>query len=323
VILLSNLGLGLDYVLMALAPNLAWLFVGRVISGITSASISTSYAYIADVTPPEKRAASYGLLGAAFGMGFILGPAIGGVLGGIDPRLPFWVAAGFSLANTLYGVFVLPESLVPENRGTFSWRRANPVGSLMLLRSHPELFGLSLANFLVNLSHVVFPAVFVLYAGYRYGWNESAVGLTMATYGACSMVVQAGLVGRAVKKFGERSALLFGLLFGTAGLTIFGLAPTGMAFLAGIPVMALWGFAGPAAQGLMTRHVAPSEQGQLQGANASIMGIANLVGPTIFALIFARAIDLGGGHLAGAPFLLAALMLLGSAAIAWQATRRR
>jgi MFS transporter, DHA1 family, tetracycline resistance protein len=323
VILLSNFGLGLDYVLMALAPNLVWLFVGRVISGITAASISTSSAYIADVTPPEKRAASYGLLGAAFGAGFILGPAIGGVLGAIDPRLPFWVAAGFSLANALYGAFVLPESLKAENRAAFSWRSANPIGSLVLLGSHPELTGLAVANFLVNLSHVVFPAVFVLYAGYRYGWNESAVGLTMALYGACAMVVQAGLVGRVVNRFGERRALLIGLLFGTVGLAMFGLAPTGLGFLLGIPVMALWGFAGPAAQALMTRRVAPSEQGQLQGANASIMGIANLVGPTIFALAFAYAIDAGGGHLAGAPFWLAALMLLASAVLAWRATRAR
>jgi DHA1 family tetracycline resistance protein-like MFS transporter len=323
VILLSNVGLGLDYVLMALAPTLGWLFVGRVISGITTASISTAYAYIADVTPPERRAKAFGLLGAAFGMGFILGPALGGVLGAIEPRLPFWVAAAFSLTNALYGLIVLPESLAPEQRGQFSWRRANPIGSLTLLRSHPELFGLAGANFLVNLSHVVFPSVFVLYAGYRYGWDESMVGLTMAAFGLSSMIVQAGLVGPVVKKFGERRALLIGLLFGTAGLTIFGLASTGTAFLIGLPVMALWGFAGPAAQGLMTRRVSPAEQGQLQGANSSIIGIANLVGPAIFSLTFAYAIAVGGEALVGAPFLLSALMLLVSVALAWHATHPR
>jgi MFS transporter, DHA1 family, tetracycline resistance protein len=323
VILLSNVGLGLDYVLMALAPTLGWLFVGRVISGITTASISTAYAYIADVTPPERRAKAFGLLGAAFGMGFILGPALGGVLGAIEPRLPFWVAAAFSLTNALYGLIVLPESLAPEQRGQFSWRRANPIGSLTLLRSHPELFGLAGANFLVNLSHVVFPSVFVLYAGYRYGWDERMVGLTMAAFGLSSMIVQAGLVGPVVKKFGERRALLIGLLFGTAGLTIFGLASTGTAFLIGLPVMALWGFAGPAAQGLMTRRVSPAEQGQLQGANSSIIGIANLVGPAIFSLTFAYAIAVAGGALVGAPFLLSAFMLLVSAALAWHATRPR
>jgi MFS transporter, DHA1 family, tetracycline resistance protein len=323
VIVLSNFGLGVDHVLMALAPTLGWLFVGRVISGITAASISTAYAYIADVTPPERRAKAFGLLGAAFGMGFILGPALGGVLGAIEPRLPFWVAAAFSLTNALYGLLVLPESLAPEQRGQFCWRRANPIGSLTLLRSHPELFGLAGTNFLVNLSHVVFPSVFVLYAGYRYGWDERMVGLTMAAFGLSSMIVQAGLVGPVVKKFGERRALLIGLLFGTAGLAIFGLAPTGTAFLIGLPVMALGGFANPAAQGLMTRRVSPAEQGQLQGANSSIMGIANLVGPAIFSLTFAHAIGSAGGSFAGAPFLLAALMLLASAALAWHATRPR
>ena len=322
VILFSNFGLGLDYILMALAPTIAWLFVGRVISGITAASISTAHAYVADVTPPERRARAFGLLGAAFGMGFILGPAFGGVLGAIHPRLPFWVAAGFSLANAAYGLFVLPESLPAERRSGFSWGRANPVGALILLRSHPELSGLATANFLVNLSHVVFPTVFVLFAGYRFGWDERAVGLTMALFGLASMIVQAGLVGPVVAWVGERRALLVGLLFGTAGMAIFGLATNGIVFCIGIPVMSLWGFAGPATQGLMTRRVSPSEQGQLQGANNSIMGIANLIGPSIFSLTFAYAIHSGRGpDLAGAPFLLAALMLLASAAVAWHATR--
>jgi DHA1 family tetracycline resistance protein-like MFS transporter len=323
VILMSNLGLGLDYVLMALAPSLAWLFVGRVISGITTASIATASAYIADVTPPERRAQAFGTLVAAFGMGFVLGPALGGVLGAIEPRLPFWVAAAFSLANALYGVIVLPESLPPEKRAAFAWHRANPIGSLKLLRSHPELFGLAATNFLVNLAHVVFPSVFVLYAGYRYGWEAGMVGITMAAFGASSMIVQAGLVGPVVKKVGERRALVIGLLFGTAGLTMFGLAPTGLVFLIGLPVMALWGFAGPSAQGLMTRRVSPSEQGQLQGANTSIMGIANLIGPGIFSVTFAQAIAGGNAKLAGAPFLLSAVMTLAAAALAWHATRPR
>jgi DHA1 family tetracycline resistance protein-like MFS transporter len=324
VILLSNLGLGLDYVLMALAPSLLWLFVGRVVSGITAANIPAAYAYIADVTPPERRAASYGLLGAAFGMGFILGPAIGGVLGAIEPRLPFWVAAAFSLANAAYGVFVLPESLAPDKRAGFSWRRANPIGSLVLLRSHRELFGLALSNFLANLAHVVFPSVFVLFAGYRFGWDERAVGLTLAGFGICSMIVQAGLVGRVVAWLGERRALLTGLAFGTLGMTIFGLAPTGLVYWLGIPIMSLWGFAAPAALGLMTRRVSPTEQGQLQGANASIVGIANLVGPGVFTLVFSRAIATAyGKELAGAPFLLAGLMLLAATLMAWRATRPR
>src|SRR2546421_12175033 len=180
VVLLSNFGLAADYVLMALAPSLVWLFVGRVISGITSASISTAFAYIADITPPEKRAAVFGKIGAAFGAGFILGPAIGGLLGGMDPRLPFWVAAGLSFANTLYGWLILPESLPPERRSPFRWKSANPLGALRLLRSNKILAGLSLANFFGQVAHVVLPSTFVLYATYRYGWGPTEVGLTLA-----------------------------------------------------------------------------------------------------------------------------------------------
>src|SRR5262245_53114524 len=211
VVLISNFGLGLDYVLMALAPNLWWLFAGRVISGISAATIATSYAYVTDVTPAEQRAAKFGMLGAAFGLGFVLGPALGGVLGTVDPRMPFWVAAGLSLLNGLYGLFVLPESLPRDKRIGFEWRRANPVGSLKLLRSHPELSGLAVAEFLAALAHVVLPSVWVLYAGYRYGWDERAVGLSLAVVGICAIIVQAGLVGPVVKAFGERRALIFGL----------------------------------------------------------------------------------------------------------------
>jgi DHA1 family tetracycline resistance protein-like MFS transporter len=324
VILVSNFGLGLDYVLMALAPSLAWLFIGRVISGITSASIPTGFAYIADMTPPEKRAAAFGLLGAAFGLGFIIGPAAGGMLGTFDPRLPFWVAAVLSLLNGCYGLFVLPESLPPERRAPFLWRRANPIGSLALLRAHRELFGLAGVNFLGYLAHVVLPTVFVLYAGYRYGWDEWTVGLVLAIVGVCAVVVQAGLIGPVIRALGERTTLLVGLLCGAVGFAIFGLARTGVIFCVGIPVMALWGLAGPATLGLMSKHVGPSEQGQLQGANNSIDGIANMIGPGVFAFTFAYAIGAGRSLDApGAPFLLAALLLVAAAALAWIATRPR
>src|SRR5438094_7457884 len=177
VVLLSNFGLALDYVLMALAPSLSWLFVGRLISGITSASISTAFAYIADITAPEQRAAVFGKIGVAFGAGFILGPALGGLLGDIDPRLPFWLAAALSFANALYGVLILPESLPKERRSPWRWKSANPVGVLRLLASDRVLAGLSLANFFAQLAHVVLPSVFVLYATYRYGWAAQTVGL--------------------------------------------------------------------------------------------------------------------------------------------------
>ena len=205
IILLSNFGLGLDYILMALAPNLRWLFVGRVISGITAASISTAGAYIADVTPPEQRAAKFGLLGAAFGAGFVVGPALGGLLGDISPRLPFWVAAGFSLTNGLYGLFVLPESLKRERRTPFSWRKANPVGALKLLRSHHELWGFTWVTFLSNLAHAALPSVAVLYMGYRYNWDTKAVGLLLAGVGVCSDH-RAGVPGRARGEGARRAA---------------------------------------------------------------------------------------------------------------------
>jgi DHA1 family tetracycline resistance protein-like MFS transporter len=322
VILLSCLGLGLDYGVMALAPNLVWLFVGRVISGITAASFSTAFAYIADVTPAEKRAGAFGLVGAGFGLGFTLGPALGGFLGGIDPRLPFWVAGGLTLLNAAYGWFVLPESLPPERRAPFAWKRANPVGSLRLLRSHPELLGLAGVLFLMQLAHVVFPAVTVLYMGYRYGWAEMAVGLVLAAVGVASMVVQGGLVRPAVRRLGERRALGVGLAFGAAGMTIYGLAPSGALFLAGIPVMALWGFAGPSAQALMSRRVGPTEQGQLQGANAAVQAITGMIGPALFTQAFAQAIRPGASlPVPGLPFLLAAAMLALAGVIAWRVTR--
>lgn len=311
VILLSNIGLGLDYVLMALAPTIGWLFLGRVISGITAASISTAGAYIADVTPPEQRAAKFGLLGAAFGLGFVVGPALGGFLGEVDPRLPFWVAACLSLANALYGLFVLPESLPRERRSAFSWRKANPLGAFKLLRSHHELWGLSWVNFLSNLAHGVLPSVSVLYMGYRYHWDARAVGLLLAVVGVCSIIVQGVLVGKVVKLIGERRTVLVGLVCGAVGFTIQSLATSGAAYTAGVIFMSLWGLMGPALQGLMTRLVSASEQGQLQGANSSVLGIANLIGPILFTQTFASFIVAHRSwELPGAPFLLAAFLLV-------------
>jgi len=324
VILLSNLGLGLDYVLMALAPNLRWLFVGRIISGITAASISTAMAYVADVTLPEKRAKSYGLIGMAFGVGFVLGPALGGLLGSLDPRLPFWAAAACSLANAAYGYFVLPESLPVASRRRFEWRRANPIGSLKFLRSHAELAGLAGAAFLSNLAHAVLPAVFVLYAVYRFGWSEKVVGLALAAVGASSVVVQGTLIGPSVQRFGERRVLLAGLTAGAVGFLVYALAPTPLVFLCGIPIVALWGLAGPSAQGLMTRYVGPSAQGELQGAMGSLQGIATMIGPATFAAAFAYSIGAGKSwHFPGAAYALASSLLLASALLAAYTTRLR
>ena len=311
VVLLSNLGLALDYVLMALAPSLTWLFVGRVISGITSASVSTAFAYIADVTPAEQRAAVFGKVGVAFGAGFILGPAVGGLLGGMDPRLPFWVAAGLSFANTLYGLLILPESLPPDRRSPFRWKSANPLGALDLLRSDRVLAGLSVVNFLAQVAHVVLPSTFVLYATYRYGWDTTTVGLTLAMVGICSIAVQGAAIGPMVRRFGERRALLLGLGCGAVGFLIYGAATTGPLFWLGIPVMALWGVAGAATQALTTQLVAPDQQGQLQGATNSVQSVSQLVGPFLFTLTFAYFIgNQAPLKLPGAPFLLAAALML-------------
>jgi DHA1 family tetracycline resistance protein-like MFS transporter len=311
VVLLSNFGLALDYVLMALAPSLTWLFVGRVISGITSASISTACAYITDVTPAEKRAAVFGKIGAAFGAGFILGPALGGLLGGMDPRLPFWVAAGLSFANTFYGLLILPESLPRNRRSPFRWKSANPLGSLHLLRSNDVLAGLSVVNFFAQLAHVVLPSTFVLYATYRYGWDAKTVGLTLAMVGICAMAVQGLGIGPIVKRLGERRALLLGLGCGAAGFLIFAVAPTGPLSWLGIPVMALWGVAGAAIQALMTQLVRPDQQGQLQGATSSVQSASQLVGPFLFTLTFAYFIGPQAPlKLPGAPFFLASALLL-------------
>ena len=322
VLLVSLTGLGLDYVLMALAPSLAWLFVGRVVSGITAATYSTAAAYIADVTPMEKRAASFGYVGAAWGVGFIIGPALGGVLGGIEPRLPFWAAAGLTLANACYGYFVLPESLPRERRKPLNWRRANPVGALTLVRATPGLTGLFAVHVLYSLAHFSLPAVFVLYASYRYGWGVREVGLTLALFGVCSALTQGVLVGPAVRRIGERRAVLLGLSLGVSAFALYGLAPSGAWLLAAIPLGGLAGLYGAALQSLMTQRVPMNVQGELQGANASAMGLMGLVGPGLFTVVFARAIAPGAGwQLPGAPFLVAAALTALALVLAVRAAR--
>jgi DHA1 family tetracycline resistance protein-like MFS transporter len=317
IILISCLGLGLDYVFMAVAPSLGLLLVGRIVSGITAATISTAYAYIADVTTPDERAKSFGIVGVGFGLGFVLGPALGGLLGGIEPRLPFWVSAAASLATAAFGWFVLPESLPPEKRMAFAWKRANPLGSLKLLASHRQLAGLATIEFVVETAHQVLPSVFVLYAAYRYGWSETMVGLTLAFVGIGSAAVQGLLIGTSIRRLGTRRSLIAGLLCGSVGMTIYALAPTGLWFWLGVPVAALWGLANPALQHLMSGRVGASEQGQLQGANNSLRSITGLIGPGLFTATFAGSI----GWLPGAPFLLAALLLLAAAGVAWIVTR--
>src|SRR2546426_3510411 len=234
VILLSCLGLGLDYIIMALAPTVGWLFVGRVLSGITASSFTTSFAYIADVTGPDGRARRFGMLGAAFGVGFILGPAVGGLLGDISLRAPFWAAGALSIVGAAYGWFVLPESLPLERRASFQWRRANPLGSLGLLRRHEALLTLAVVAFVYRVAHDALPSVFVLYGDYRFGWTARTVGFALAIVGAASIIVQAGLVGPPVRRLGAPRAPLPRLARGALAFVVYGLAPNGGVFLLGI-----------------------------------------------------------------------------------------
>ena len=321
-ILASNIGLGLSYAAMAWAPNLAWLFIGRVLSGVTGASFSIASAYVADTTTPERRASAFGLLGAAFGAGLVLGPGIGGVLGQHGARLPLYVAAAFSLANAVYGFFALPESLPKAMRLDFSWRRANPIGALVLLRRHQELFGLAGVSFISTLAQVSLPSTIVLYATYRYGWTVQTLGITLTLVGIALVVAQVLVVPRAIQWIGNRYAIIVGLCFGAAGMVIAGTAPSGALLWLGIPVLALWGIWGPAAQSMMTRHVTAGEQGQLQGATSSLTGMAELAGPLIFPFVFAWFVRPGQPvSLSGAPFILAAGLLVIAAVWAWWTTR--
>ncbi|HZX80476.1 MAG TPA: TCR/Tet family MFS transporter [Lysobacter sp.] len=315
VILISCLGLGLDFVFMALAPTLAWLMVGRIISAITSASFSTANAYIADVTPPEGRGKAFGMIGAAFGLGFIVGPLVGGLLGGIDLRLPFWGAAVLALANFAYGLFVLPESLPPEKRSPrFDWSQAKPLASIALVRRYPQIADLIVVMLLATSTHYVYQSTFVLYGDVRYGWGPTGVSYVLAAVGVLSVIVNAGLVGRVIQRLGEQRALSFGLACGVVGFAIYGFAASPWLFYVGLPISALWAVSQPAAQALMTREVGPEAQGRLQGAIMSLVSLTGIVAPMMYAATFGFFIGKRAPvYMPGAAFFLAAIVL----ACAW------
>mgnify|MGYP001432796354 FL=1 len=317
-ILISTAGLTLDWILMALAPDLWWLAVGRMIGGITSSRFTAVFAYMADITEPEHRARGYGLVGAAFSAGFIAGPLIGGVLGEIGPRAPFWAAAALSAVTFLYGLFILPESLPQERRMAFSWTRANPFGALKLLRSHPELSGLAVVNFLLYFAHHVFSVVFVLYAAHRHGWTPMYMGGALALAGGLEMIVQAMLGGPAVKRWGDRRTMVAGLVMGSIGLAGMGLAPTGLLFSLALFPNALWALAMPTLLSLMTRRVSESEQGQLQGANMSVGSIAGIASPLFFGWMYEMTV----ADTPGVSFLIAAGILAAGALLAAFVSRR-
>ena len=310
VLLISAFGLGLDYILLALAPNLAWLFVGRVITGITAASFSTAQAYMADVTPPEKRSVAYGMFGAAFGLGFILGPALGGWLSDINLRLPFWVSAALTLANACYGFFLLPESLPPEKRSPFRLSRANPFGSLQLLLSKSGLLPMAITLFLYQLAHQVFQNIFVLYTKERFSWTGTTVGVALATVGILNFIVQGGLIRPAMKRFGERTLVFIGLLGGIVGFASYASVSTGTMFYASTVVFSLMGFFSASIQGIMSKQLGPSEQGQLSGANSSLNGISGMIGPFLFTTVYSWTMDSSSKtYWPGASFALASAIL--------------
>ncbi len=313
VLLLSNFGQGLAYVMMALAPSLGWLFVSRLIAGVTGASIGTATAYIADVTPPEKRAQSFGLVGIAFGLGFIFGPLMGGLLGGWILRLPFFVAAGVTLANAAWGFFVLPESLAEENRRPFSWARANPFGTLKALGRYPLVWAMTATAFLFNLGQRALETTWVLATEYRYGWDLRDAGISLAAVGVGAAIVQGGVVRRVVPMFGERRVFLFAGLVGMAAFIGYGLAPTGLVAYLIIPFGALGGMAGPAVQALLSRAVPANEQGMLQGGLVSLTALTQVIGPPVATGLFGFFISTQAPfQLPGAPFFFgAACMAIG------------
>ena len=291
VLLISFFGLGLDFLLMAYAPNLWWLLAGRLLNGATASTMSTANAYLADVTPPDQRAKTFGLMASAFSIGFIVGPMIGGLLGEYGLRLPFIAVAVITFANAIYGLLVLPESLPKERRAKrFEWGRANPLGALRLLRSHSDLLPLAGVAFLFQLSQMVLPTIYVLYTAHRYGWSTGMEGAAFLLIGVLGVFVQMVLVGPVVARIGLRNAILLGAVSGAACYAWYGAMANGWVFLVGAALQALQGFLMPGLQGLMTRLVRPEEQGQLQGANQSMMGVASIAGPMIFGMVFAWSV---------------------------------
>ncbi|MFA5552557.1 MAG: TCR/Tet family MFS transporter [Trueperaceae bacterium] len=323
VLLISLLGGGLDYLVMALAPNLTILFIGRVVSGITGANITAANAYIADVSAPHERAKNFGLLGAAFGVGFIIGPALGGLLAGIDLRAPFYAAAFMSLVNWLYGAFVLPESLKVENRRRYSWRRANPLGSLAALRKNALVGGLAFVYVCVGLAQNAVHSVWVLYTTYRYEWTPFLNGLSLTFVGILSAVVQGWLVRLVVGRVGERRAILIGLATATVAFALYGFSTAGWMMYAVMVIGGLGGLSGPAAQALISKAVRADEQGEVQGALASLLSLTGVAGPLASTMLFAHFTGPNAPVvLPGAPLFMAAALGAVSLWVCWRLFRR-
>lgn len=324
VILISLLGSGIDFFAQALAPTLWVLFLTRAINGLSGASMTACSAYVADVTPPEKRAAGFGFVYAAFGLGFIIGPAVGGLLGSYSIRLPFFVAGGLTLVNWLYGYFVLPESLPRDRRRPFSLSRANPMGTFRHLARYPLVLELSGALFLLNLAMFILHATWVLYTAHRYHWNELQTGLSLTLVGLGAAVVQGGLTRKVVAAFGEKRVLLGSLCVVVLAYIGYALATQGWMIYAIICVASLGGLAGPAGQAIITKTVKPTEQGEVQGALTSLQSVANILGPLLGGNLFAYFISAKAPvYLPGAPYFASAILAVFGTTVAVWATRGR
>lgn len=317
VLLISLFGFGLDYLFLGFAPTIAWLFVGRVIAGITGASFTTASAYIADISTPEKRAQNFGMIGAAFGLGFILGPLIGGLLGDFGPRVPFFAAAGLTFLNWLYGYFILPESLPKEKRREFEWKRANPAGSLMHLNKYPVIAGLIVSLILIYIAAHATQSTWPYYTMEKFKWDEKMVGISLAVVGLLVAIVQGGLIRFINPKLGAKRSVYVGLLLYAVGFVLFGFASESWMMFVFLVPYCLGGIAGPALQGIISNQVPDTEQGELQGALSSLMSVTSIVGPPLMTFLFAHYTDQKGTlYFPGAPFIMAAILTVVSLLLA-------
>ncbi|WP_207512912.1 TCR/Tet family MFS transporter [Longitalea luteola] len=324
VLLFSLLGFGIDYIILALAPTYGWLFLGRVIAGITGASFTTATAYIADISPDETtRAKNFGLIGAAFGLGFVLGPALGALLATWGIRAPFYAAAALCLLNCLYGLFLLPESLSKENRRPFEWKRANPFGSLKFLTAHKEIGGLAISFFLIYLGAQAVQGNWNFFTIYQFHWSEKMVGISLAVVGVLVGAVQGGLTRVVVPKLGNEKSIYIGLGLYTLGLVLFAFATEGWMMFAFLVPYCLGGICGPSLQSVISVHVAPNQQGELQGALTSLMSLTTIFGPLIMNNTFAYfTSDKAPFHFPGIHFLIGAVCMLLSIIIIWKLLSR-
>ncbi len=323
VLLSSMLGFGIDYIFLALAPSYGWLFIGRIIAGFTGASFTTAAAYIADVSTAETRAKNFGMIGAAFGLGFVIGPALGGLLAGWGVRAPFYAAAGLCLLNALYGYFVLPESLDKEHRRPFQWKRANPLGSLKFLQKTPGIGGLAISYFLIYLAAQAVQGNWNFFTIYRFSWSEKMVGISLAVVGLLVGAVQAGLTRVVNPKLGDAKSIYVGLFLYTIGLVLFAFATEGWMMFAFLVPYCLGGIAGPSLQATLAKHVPPNQQGELQGALTGLMSLTTIIGPLMMNNLFTFfTSEKAPFHFPGVSFLLAALFMLSSLIIAWVFLKR-